>query len=119
MGKKATTQHVVDPAQLSVLPPVAKAPAVPAIRQIIVDVSLMTIGDIALLEEFRDAAARRKKGQDAQMPMGRLIAFMDRIVEGGISDLPATQLGPVMERVSEAVNGMMTQAQGSDDPEKN
>lgn len=91
----------------------------PAIRQVVVDISRMTIGDIALLDEFREIAEQKRKGRDVQMPIGRMITFMDRIVEGGISDLPATSLSDVMEVVSQAVSDMMSRAQGSDDPEKN
>lgn len=97
----------------------ANGGAVQTLPPVVVNMERMTIGDLALLDEFREMAQQRKAGKKADIPLGRMIAFLDRVVDGGVTAYPASMLPKVIERVSESFKDMMTETTGGDDPEKN
>lgn len=61
-----------------------------------VDLSSLKIKDLALFEKM----------QGGSTSQGEIIAFLDRVVVGGASELPLTQLGDVMQAISAALDDM-------------
>jgi hypothetical protein len=58
-----------------------------------VDLSCLTIGDLVLFDSLRTRQASQAE----------LVAFLDRVVVGGASQLPLTRLGDVMTAIQESV----------------
>lgn len=80
-------------------------------RQLVVDMSLMTIGDIALLDEIRwERKEADKKGRKAELPISKFIDFLDRVVEGGIKDLPSSMFEQVIETVMSKMEAVTEKA---------
>ena len=58
-----------------------------------VDLSCLTIGDLVLFDSLRTR----------QSSQAELVAFLDRVVVGGASELPLTSLPAVMQAITEAM----------------
>lgn len=73
-------------------------------RRLVVDMTLMTIGDIAMLDEIRwERKEAQRKQRKAELPIGKFIDFLDRVVEGGVKDLPSSLFEKVTEIVMEQI----------------
>lgn len=95
--------------------------AAPIQLDVEIDISKMTIADMPLLTRYQEARAARKMGKDVEVAdmMVEMNALLDRVVEGGATNLPITAYPAVMNAFMEALNGVMGRANGGDDPEKN
>lgn len=89
--------------------PVAVEVIIP--RQLIVDMSLMTIGDIAMLDEIRwERKEAEKKGRKPELHIAKFIEFLDRVVDGGVADLPSSMFEKVIEVVMSQIETVSDKA---------
>lgn len=99
------------------------AKAAPALKNgdspliIEIDMDNMTIGDLGLFDEFKQAKfIADRTGRKPDYPMGKMVSFLDRIVVGGVSHLPYRRLAEVMDLTMTALGEEMRGINDEENP---
>lgn len=61
--------------------------------EIVIDLDLLTIGDLEILD----------RAKDGNLPMKEMISFLDRVVEGGVRHLSVKYFSPIIDQLGDAI----------------
>jgi len=73
----------------------------------------LTFGDLEVLETLSEGA------ENGSFKAGDMVGFLDRVVQGGVRDLPLSQMSEVVEALTAAMAGLMQTDTESEGEEKN
>ncbi len=82
--------------------------------KIVIEMGNLTFGDLEVLESLSEGA------ENGNFKASDMVGFLDRVVEGGVRDLPLTQMSEVVETLTAAMAGVMgTSTECEGEQEKN
>lgn len=82
--------------------------------KIVIEMGNLTFGDLEVLESLSEGA------ENGNFKASDMVGFLDRVVEGGVRDLPLTQMSEVVETLTAAMAGVMgTSTESEGEQEKN
>jgi len=91
-----------------------KTAPVKAPSKIVIDMGSLTFGDLEVLESLSEGA------ENGDFKAGDMVGFLDRVVEGGVRDLPLSQMSEVVESLTAAMASVMeTDSESEEGQEKN
>ena len=81
--------------------------------EIVIEMGGLTFGDLEVLESLSEGA------ENGNFKAGEMGGFLDRVVQGGVRDLPLSQMSEVVEALTAAMAGLMQTDTESEGEEKN
>lgn len=81
--------------------------------EIVIEMGGLTFGDLEVLESLSEGA------ENGNFKAGEMVGFLDRVVQGGVRDLPLSQMSEVVEALTAAMAGLMQTDTESEGEEKN